>query len=84
MGAKGNSGDNDPTIAPGVESRGPAPVCASQPVRVATGTDPTVVDNLPADISITARELEVLETYLADLTDQLIGDALAGDGSALK
>lgn len=45
----------------------------------------TVVDNLPADIPITARELEVLETYLSDLIDQLLGDTLAGgDGSAPK
>ena len=45
----------------------------------------TVVDNLPADIPITARELEVLETYLADLIDQLLYDASADQsGSAPK
>ena len=36
---------------------------------------PAIVDNLPADIPFTVRELEVLETYLGDLIDHLLDDA---------
>lgn len=74
MGAKDNNGDNGPTLPPGGAPPRVAPECAGN------GTAPCVIDNLPADIAITARELEVLETYFADLIDQLLGDAPADDG----
>ena len=80
MGAKDNNGDNGPTLPPGGAPPRAAPECAAQPFRVGNGTAPCVIDNLPADIAITARELEVLETYFTDLIDQLLGDDPTDDG----
>lgn len=37
-----------------------------------------VVDDLPGDIPIAVRELEAIETYVADLVDQIFGEAAAG------
>ena len=61
---------------------GAAPAKASVAPIASSKCAPAVVDNLPSDIPMTARELEALETYLADLLDQLFDEAAAGADNA--
>lgn len=53
------------------------------PPSSAAGTGELVaVDNLPAEIPIAAREFDALETYLADLLDLLLDEAVGGSADA--
>jgi hypothetical protein len=46
-------------------------------VETPCGTEIVAIDNLPADIPITAREIEVVGAYLAGLIDELLGETPA-------
>ena len=55
------------------------PVNQKRDATVAPATvDPVVLDNLPEVIPVTGSELEVIETYLSSLIDQLLSNATAG------
>lgn len=79
MGAKDNNGENAPTVLSGRASSRAAPGRASQTVRGASGTDPTVIDNLPADIPSPPRELDAIETFLDDVIDEMLGTLASGE-----
>jgi hypothetical protein len=44
-----------------------------RPRRAAALARPAVVDDFPAAIPVSQRELEVIETYLGDLLDGSLG-----------
>jgi hypothetical protein len=55
---------------------GAIPVNQKRDPKVGAATDdPIVLDNLPAVIPVTRRELEVIETFLGNLIDGLLLDA---------
>lgn len=45
------------------------------PIAGGTIDEPSVLDDLPEVIPVTGRELDVIETYLGNLIDQLLLDA---------
>jgi hypothetical protein len=47
----------------------------ARPIRLdaVTGAGPVVVDDFPQEIPITRRELDVIETYLGALLDEVLG-----------
>lgn len=65
-----------------IDSYGPAPSVVGAREVSSSRAAPDVVDNLPTDIASTARELEALEIYLADLLDELFDEVALGASNA--
>lgn len=62
----------------------PEPLARPEEAHGGAGAQPIVLDDLPPEIPIAIREIEAIETYVADLLEQIFDDVAAGVGNPGK